>query len=82
VIKRATAARQEWSAAGPWSAWDRRCFAAGRSAAPQVAATARYVTFVVAAFALAFLYVGVQSIRGKARDIRGYSIGSFVFGAL
>jgi hypothetical protein len=47
-----------------------------------LATFARYVGPVVAALALAFLYVGIRSIRGKARDLVGSSIGSFAFGAL
>jgi hypothetical protein len=37
---------------------------------------------VIALFAAAFLYVGVQTLRGTARDTLGNSIGSIAFGLL
>jgi predicted Zn finger-like uncharacterized protein len=39
-------------------------------------------SLLIAIFAAAFTYVGVQSIRGTARDTLGNSIGSIVFGLL
>jgi hypothetical protein len=40
------------------------------------------VSILVGLFAAAFLFVGLQTVRGTARDTLGNGIGSLIFGAL
>jgi hypothetical protein len=56
--------------------------AAGAAPAEAVAVSGNCFTLIATLFAVPFLYVGVLSVKGTARDTLGNSIGSLAFGVI